>query len=129
MRVLRAMKADEDGLPKVGDDARSLGVRLSGRVRDVVADTSGLVHPETGGMSVSPPPPENLQSHRRPPEYGGTGRDPVWTFETEDLPGGLIYRPDPGRPEEHGLIEPDRVMSLEGYQRLLHETRGLWSRL
>lgn len=127
MIVLRAMKTGEDGLPKIGDDARSLGVRLSGRVRDIVADGSGAVHPQTGGMSVSPPPPENLQKHRRPPEYGGTGRDPIWEMETDELPDGLIYRPDPARPDEHGFVEPDRVMSLEDYRRLLHGTREFWS--
>lgn len=78
-------------------------------------------------MSVSPPPPQNLQKHRRPPEYSGTGRDPIWEMETDELPDGLIYRPDPGRPDEHGFVEPDRVMSLEDYRRLLHGTREFWS--
>jgi hypothetical protein len=120
------MRADVDGRPKVGDDARSLGVRLSGRTRDIVADDSGFVYPETGGMSASPPPPSNLQRHRRPREYGGTGRDPIWELEPDELPGGLRYRPDPERPDGHGLIEPDRAMDVEEYRRLLGETRGLW---
>ncbi len=118
------MKTDVDGLPKIGDDARSLGVRLSGRVRDIVADEAGAVHPQTGGMSVSPPPPDNLQEHRRPPEYGGAGRDPVWTLETDGLPDGLRYRSDPGRPEEHGFIEPDLVMDIGEYRGLLGGTRN-----
>lgn len=126
MKVLRAMRTDAEGNPGIGDDARSLGVRLSGRVRDIPVDGSGLVHPETGGMSVSPPPPGNLQRHRRPPEYGGTGRDPIWEMETDELPGGLRYRPDPERPDGHGLIEPDRTMDVEEYRRLLGGTRSLW---
>ncbi len=48
-------------------------------------------------------------------------------METDGLPDGLIYRPDPGRPCEHGFVEPDRVMSLEEYRRLLHGTRESWS--
>jgi hypothetical protein len=48
-------------------------------------------------------------------------------METDELPDGLIYRPDPGRPDEHGFVEPDRVMSLEDYRRLLHGTREFWS--
>jgi hypothetical protein len=78
------------------------------------------------GMSVSPPPPENLPVHRRPAEFGGTGPDPVWEFETEELPEGLRYSPDRRNPQGHGYIEPARRMSFEEYQRLLHSTRGLW---
>jgi hypothetical protein len=95
MRVLRAMKVGEDGNPELGDTARTLGVRVGGRRRDVVVAASGFVLPENGGMSVSPPPPENLEEHRRPEEYSGIGKDPVWEMNTDDLPYGLVYRADP----------------------------------
>jgi hypothetical protein len=124
VRVLRAMKPNEDGLPKPGWSARTLGARCN---IDVPVNEDGFVEPETGGMSVSPPPPENLPYIRRPPEYGGAGKDPVWEVDTDELPEELGYRPDPERPDEHGLIEPSRRMTFEEYQRAIHGTRVLWT--
>jgi hypothetical protein len=126
MKVLRAMRADEDGKPETGNTARTLGVRTGGRRRDVVVAASGFVLPETGGMSVSPPPPGNLEDHRRPPEYGGIGKDPVWELETDDLPPELIYRPDPKEPYRHGFVEPAVPMPLKDYETFLHATRESW---
>ena len=68
-------------------------------------------------MSVSPPPPENLPPIRRPPEYGGEGKDPVWQLDTDEPPEELIYRPDPDAPERHGFIEPSRRMPFKEYRR------------
>jgi len=85
--------------------------------------------PTTEGMSVVPPPVENLVDHRRPPDFGGTGKDPVFELDTEDLPGVLAYRPDPTNPEGHGFIEPARRVSFEEYRRAIHQTRSLWRRL
>jgi len=126
MRVLRAMKADEYGESEIGNTARTLGVRTGGRRPDIVVAASGLVLPETGGMSVSPPPPENLPEHRRPDEYGGIGKDPVWELETDSLPPELTYRPDPKEPDRHGFIEPVRPMHINDYETFLHMTRRLW---
>jgi hypothetical protein len=78
-------------------------------------------------MSVSPPPPDNLPPWRRPPEYGGDGKDPLWELETDELPEELVYQPDPDDPDGHGYIEPSRQMPFEGYQRAIHSTRGLWT--
>jgi hypothetical protein len=118
------MKPDEDGLPKPGSSARTLGARCN---IDIPINEDGFVEPEMGGMSVSPPPPENLPYIRRPPKYGGTGKDPVWAVDTDKLPEELGYRPDPERPDEHGFIEPSRRMVFEEYQRAIHATRGLWT--
>lgn len=127
MIVLRAMTAGDDGRPGFMENpARTLGVRIGGGRPDVVVVASGLVLPETGGMSVSPPPPENLPEHRRPEEYYGTGRDPVWALETDDLPPELVYRPDPKDPERHGFIGPATMMLLDDYKTLLRNTRRLW---
>ena len=52
-------------------------------------------------MSVSPDTPLNLVEHRRPPEFGGIGTDPVWMTESETLIEGLTYRADPDDPERH----------------------------
>jgi|SRR5215211_1051410 len=126
MRVLRAMKADANGKPEIDNTARTLGVRIGGRRPDIVVAASGLVLPETGGMSVSPPPPENLPEHRRPAEYGGIGRDPVWELNTNYLPPELAYRPDPKEPDRHGFIEPVVPMHLDDYETFLRMTRNLW---
>ena len=127
MIVLRAMTAGEDGRPGIVENpARTLGVRVGGRRPDIVVAASGLVLPETGGMSVSPPPPDNLLEHRRPPEYGGIGKDPVWELQTDALPPELTYRPDPSGPDSHGFIEPTWPMPLNDYRNALRLTRGLW---
>jgi hypothetical protein len=120
------MRAGEDGLPQVGQTGRYLGVRPG---VDVPVGEDGFVEPGTEGMSVVPPPIENLAKHRRPPRFGGTGKDPAFELETDDLPHGLVYRADPANPEEHGFVEPARRMSFEEYQRLLHSTRVLWQQL
>lgn len=126
MRVLRAMKADKDGRPEFGRTARTLGVRIGGGTQDIATAASGYVLPETGGVSVSPPPPENLPEHRRPGEYGGAGRDPVWELATDNLPSELAYRADPGQPYRHGFIEPAEPMLLDLYETHLRGTRDLW---
>jgi hypothetical protein len=124
VRVLRGMKVREDGLPKAGESPRTLGVRPN---IDIPVDEDGYVRPVTGGMSVSPPPPGNLPHYRRPPNFGGTGKDPVWWLDTDQLPEELRYRPDPDNPNGHGFIEPSRRMTFEEYQRAIHRTRrGLW---
>lgn len=131
MKVLRAMTMGDDGRPEVAEGgknpARTLGVRTGDWRRDIDVDRSGMVHPLTGGMSVNPPPPENMAEHRRPSEYGGIGKDPIWELETGALPPELTYRPDPDEPPgTHGFIEPSASMGLVDYEEALRSTRGLW---
>jgi hypothetical protein len=118
------MKRGEDGLPETGASARTLGARAW---VDIPVDEDESVEPEMEGMSASPPPPENLPYIRRPPEYGGVGKDPVWELETDLLPEELRYRPDPDSPDKHGFIEPSHRMTFEEYQRAIHGTRELWT--
>jgi hypothetical protein len=129
VRVCRGMQEDSDALPKSGSTARTLGVSPSGQFGDIIVTVGDYVFPGTGGMSVSPWPPENIEEHRRPEEFGGTGKDPVWEMDTEDLPRELRYQPDPEKPDVHGYIAPARWMSLSEYQRVLHGTRTLWVRV
>ena len=91
--LYRGMR-EADGLPVTGPTARTLGARPG---VDVPVGPDGMVHPGTGGVSVSPDSPLNLPPHRRPPEFGGTGRDPVWRLDERDLPDGLSYPPAPCR--------------------------------
>lgn len=126
MRVLRGMRADADGLPMVGTSGRYLAIRPN---VDVPVDAAGHVDPETEGMSVVPPPVENMEPHRRPPEFDGTGKDPVFEIETDELPDELRHRPDPANPERHGFIEPARRMSFEEYLAAVRSTRALWRKV
>ena len=96
---------------------------------DIPLRDDGTVEPDTGGMSVSPPPVTNLPLHRRPGEYGGRGKDPVFVLDTDKLPTDLQYRQDPKAPHKHGFKEPSRRMSFEEYQESIHATRALWSQL
>ena len=120
------MRTAEDGLPEIGETGRYLGVRMD---VDVPGGEAGLVEPGTGGMSVVPLPVTNLARHRLPRELGGTGRDPVFELDTDELPEELNYRPDPENPEGHGFLEPSRRMSFEEYQQAVYSTRVLWHRL
>jgi hypothetical protein len=45
-------------------------------------------------MSVAPHSLENLPARRRPPEHGGTGKDPIWELDVTDLGEELVYRED-----------------------------------
>jgi hypothetical protein len=123
------MREDKTGVPKTGASGATLGVRLSGRSRDIDVGADGMVSPNTGGLSVSPLPPQNLPEHRRPAEFGGISDHPVFVMDTDDLPPKLRYRPDPANPKRHGFIEPAQDMSSEEYQRAVHGTRSLWKRV
>jgi len=123
------MRADADGLPRIGASASTLGARPGAEQGDIPVE-GGMVRPGTGGMSVSPPPPSNLPLYRRPPEHGGTARK-LWLYEldADGLPEGLRLRPDPVDPDRHIFIEPVREMNIADYQRALWGTRALWKRV
>jgi hypothetical protein len=106
----------------VGPTARTLGVRPQVDI-PVVA---GQVRPNTGGMSVAPDDPVNLHPLRRPPAFGGSGKDPVWYIAVAALGVDLQFRQDSGT---HGLIEPARAMSLHDLQKALDATKPYWKKL
>ena len=120
--IYRAMREEAAGAPMVGPSARMLGVRPTVDI-PVFA---GQVQPNTGGMSVALDRPENLHRLRRPPAYGGKGKDPVWYLGIASLGSDLQFRPDSAT---HGLIEPARVMSIDDFQKALEATKLLWRRL
>lgn len=125
MRLFRGMIEDEAGLPVVGPGARYLGVRPGGSpTPDVPAvNPSDPLAPGQGGLSVAPTEPRDLPRHRRPASLGGTGQDPVWYIETDDLGPDLLFRQDrPG----HGVIEPSRPMTLQAFQEALARTQSRW---
>ncbi len=122
--LFRSMEKQEDH-PRVGTDARSLGVRPG---PDIEVDDLGIVRPGAGGMSVSPENVVNLPTHRRPPSWGGTGKDPVWRITEDELGQHLAYRSDPLDPK-HGFVEPAGTMQFNDYQEAIHATRELWEEI
>ena|SRR5215213_2102878 len=125
MKLFRAMREAADGLPEVGPTARTLGVRPHPHGNADVAATfpTDLVHPGGGGASVAPNDPINLPPLRRPRSLGGTGKDPVWWIESDDLGPDLAFRQ---QSSIHGLIEPARTMALAELDRALADTRKRW---
>ena len=117
-KLYRSMKEDS-GIPKIEASARALGARPN---TDIPIDENGMVHPNIGGISTSPSP-YDLPEHRRPAAYGGTGKDPVWSIDINDLGPDLKYVPDSPK---HGTIQPTRVMTVEEYQEALVETVLRW---
>ena len=116
--VYRGMRED-NGAPETGDTARSLGARPD---IDIPIDSDGNVTPGQGGMSVAPNA-EDLPPHRKPPELGGTGKDPVWEYDTNNLPPELQYVPDSST---HGTIQPSYTMPYSDYQNALANTSSDW---
>ena len=111
--------------PMIEQSAHGLGVRSEGTHADVTPDQDGNVHPGAG-MSVAPDDPMLLIQHRRPPEFGGTGKHPVWSVLDEHLGPSLAYRQDT---LEHGTIDPAGVMSLAEYRAALASTVDDWTRV
>jgi hypothetical protein len=125
MRLFRSMKEDSEGRPSVGPSGRMLGVRPGNSpTPDVLAvQATDLVLPNQGGMSVTPHDPMHLLKHRRPPSLGGTGQDPVWYIEIDELGPELQFRQDS---PTHGVVEPVQPMTLQEYQDALASTRAPW---
>ena len=81
-----------------------------------------------GGLSVSLGSPLRLPAHRRAPAYGGSGRDPVFELDEDDLEEGLAVRVDP-EDSTHAFIEPAEEMLLAHLQERLEATRPRWRRV
>jgi len=121
--MFRAMKAEVDGLPKVGRSSRELGVRVEGAVRDLPVGPDGTVDPGTGGMSVALDAAQNLPKPRLPKSLGGEGRDPVFSMSAANLAPDLGIRTDR---HPHALVEPARTCLLDAFESALAATRTLW---
>jgi hypothetical protein len=77
-------------------------------------------------MSVAPDRPENLHQLRRPPQYGGSGKDPIWALDLGRLGADLQFRQDS---PTHGLLEPATTLLLAEYQQRLSDTKPFWIKL
>ena len=131
-RVYRVMQ-EENGKPKLGSSATTLGVRVPG---DIEPDGNGNVHPGTGGMSVSPSlsalpailVPKRLKD--QVPAARGSDGHRVWSlgegvFVAAPVAPGLVLRPDP-HDRRHGFVEPGIIMPLESYREVIDDTRDSW---
>ena len=82
----------------------------------------------TDGTSGAPDTPSNLPRHRRPPEHGGIGKDPLWSIQERNLGVHLRYVADTVLVPTHGVIEPTIPMPFAFYQQALAETAPSWVR-
>jgi hypothetical protein len=123
--IFRAMKAEGDGLPKVGRSGRELGVRIDGPRRDLTVGEDGTVEPGNGGLSVALDAALNLPKPRLPKSLGGEGRDPVFSMVSANIPPTLLLRQDR---YPHALVEPGRRCPLSVFESDLASTRSLWSK-
>jgi hypothetical protein len=105
-KLFRAMKYDENNLPQLGQSARELGVRPN---VDIPIDAQGYIHPQTGGMSFTVDDVMYLPAHRRPFDFNGTGKDPVFSINKEQLPKTLMAKQQDSL--HHYLIEPNDTYS------------------
>jgi hypothetical protein len=123
------MTPDADGLPQVGRSARQLGVRPLDRLphNDVSAASGEDIVNRGEGMSAAPNAPAYLGKNRRPPQLnGGTGKDPVWEIDTEDLGLHLEFVQD--KPT-HGVVTARAPMTLAEFEQALAATRARWVRV
>lgn len=122
----RTMRLDEAGEPMCGPGAAKLGVRIP---KDIAPDEAGLVHPRTGGLSVTPDDPARLPAEFRPESLGGTSRFPLFSIASSALPEALSLTPDARSPRTHWFVEPARSMRSEEFQAILCGTRPNWRRI
>jgi len=86
----------------------------------------GNVRPGTGGMSVAPDSPYNLPRHRKPSQFGGIAKDPVWVIDESELGSDLKFVADT---PQHGTIQPAREMTIDEFQAALANTAPKWRRI
>jgi hypothetical protein len=138
--------AGQDGKPKIGRSARLLGVRpaidinieqmpigsLDGQgyllpesQRKLDGDLVTVALRDTKGMSVSLSI-EGLPAFRKPTEFGGNGKDPLWKIDDSIITGDLQAVQDS---PTHVSIMPRVTMSLEKYEAALASTQKYWERV
>ena len=124
LRVFRAMLKGPSGRPPCGSAANQLGVRPG---TDIPVDPGKRVHPQTGGMSVTPDEISRLPPHVRPQRLpGGRGNLPVFELATSALSKEVVLRRDPKNTFRHAFLEPATSMLLDELQAVLCATGSSW---
>ena len=124
LRVFRAMLKGPSGRPPCGSAANQLGVRPG---TDIPVDPGKRVHPQTGGMSVTPDEISRLPPHVRPQRLpGGRGNLPVFELATSALSKEVVLRRDPKNTFRHAFLEPATSMLLDEPQAVLCATGSSW---
>ncbi len=113
------MKSD-GAQPRLAASASGLGVR---NPHDIPVDGAGNVAPETGGLSVTPEHYRLMPRRLLHPDFGGTGRMPLWHLDSGTLASELSYRRDR---DDHALVEPAVSMSFKDFEALIAATRPTW---
>jgi hypothetical protein len=130
--IYRAM-IEEDGMPKLGTSAVTLGIRLG---KDIVADQAGLVHrpafrpKEKNGLSCSRTI-ATLPVFALPVEWGGIStKTVVWRIEEDDLPVELVSGDDAvSGNNRHVSIGPGQPMLFDDYVKAMEATRPKWKEI
>lgn len=130
--IYRAM-VEENGLPKLGLKAVTLGVRVG---IDILPDSANLVHlpaflpGDENGISCAPTI-NTLPIFALPVEWGGTNKKTVvWKIEEADLGTALVAVEDttPGG-RRHLSIGPSGTMPCDDYARAVEATRTKWKKV
>jgi hypothetical protein len=138
--------AEQNGKPKIGRSARLLGVRptidinieqmpigclneqgywLPESQRKLHGDLVAVAIRDTKGMSVSLSI-EGLPAFRKPSQFGGNGKDPLWQIDDSIIAGDLQAVQDS---PTHVSIMPRVTMALEKYEIALANTQQYWQRV
>ncbi|MCK7061197.1 hypothetical protein L8P92_04580 [Enterobacter asburiae] len=136
-KLIRTMKGEVfDGFTRpvlAQQISKVLGVRhcvvgtSDGNTYDIITDEDGVIINLGQGLSVSPPPKENLPAHHQKLKAGQ-----YFFCIDEDVFAGhlhLVYIEDEtimGEAATHGIIAPRRAMHISEYISYLSATQGFW---
>jgi hypothetical protein len=138
--------AEQNSKPKIGRSARLLGVRpnidinieqmpvgyldeqgylLAKSEHEIRGEFVTVAIRDHKGMSVSLSI-DGLPDFRKPPKFGGTGKDPLWQIDDSYITGDLEAIQDSAT---HVSILPRTTMSLAKYEAALANTQNCWERI
>ncbi|MNZ58514.1 hypothetical protein D3C78_765260 [compost metagenome] len=136
-KLIRTMKGEDNKgftRPVLAEQiSKVLGVRhcvvgtSDGKIYDIITDENGVILNLKQGLSVSPPPKENLPLHHQRLKVGQ-----YFFCIDEDVIAehhNLVYIEDEaimGEAATHGIIAPRRVMHISDYISYLSATQGFW---
>jgi hypothetical protein len=146
MALLYRGMREENGKPKIGRSPRLLGVRIGtdidveqipvacldeqGYLRSPAEQINSgemldIVIRNNKGMSTSLSI-DALPAFRKPPEFGGTGKDALWQIDDSKIIGDIEAVQDS---QTHVSIMPRQTMLLEKYETALANTQNDWEKV